>query len=97
MPNVDYELTRTELNFNPDDDIDCFNITVINDDVIEDQNNEMFSISLSVQTDDNYTFIGAQMATFRIMDDAEGKWIPLLQYCDESCVLLIKQGYTSVY
>ena len=78
-PNVDYvDLNGTVLTFGLGDDIACFSITVINDNIIEDEYNEFFTISLSIQAADNFTFIGAQMATFRIVDDEEGKGLPLL-------------------
>ena len=76
---MDYvNLDGTVLTFGRNDHLACFNISIINDDIIEDFNNEQFDIVINIEADVNYTYVGLRMATFLIIDELEGKYLPSL-------------------
>ncbi len=60
-------LTGTTLYFGSDDYLRCFNITTLDDNLLE--GNETFQLSLTVTADVEYTFVGPSEVTLHIIDN----------------------------
>ncbi len=91
-------LNGTTLYFGREDYVKCFNITTLDDGVIE--GNETFSLTFSIYPDVNYTFIGPEQAILHIIDN-DGTYTVYTYVCVHSVyrqgLIIDNDGTYTVY